>query len=317
MKKVLSIIMIVCILCVNVSSVFAVNRIGKINYSKVNYDKIENNYVQALTKAGKLKEKEDLFANENIDFNYKKSNSSTYIKTFDDNTTISVSEDGYAVSKIEGKYIKVFENFKGDVKKVRINLDSIENKLEKIRNADVHTEITPRSETYDEELDSFMGYFSYHERRATNNYRYYRLTVPKSDGSLETMDKGRGTALDEIQEWEETARMFLDNLENSIYLAEDLEGRIEDLALDAFDLVLDVVPYGKVVEGFMIMAEAGFELKENGWKAATITLITSTVSSVSDYISNVQTFVDMGYSAAEFPTYILSLKQLKKRFDAF
>lgn len=239
-------------------------------------DVLRENYEKALIDAGKF-EKNRFLINDNLSYS---NFDETLIETFEDNTTISVSEKGYGVAKIVGNYIEIIEVENGVRNEYKIDLIDIQNRINE-RNSkrlELKSEVTPMHIDYEEQLNSYMGYFSYYEMRGRDNYRSYTLTVPNQ------RDKVRGTSLVEKQPWELQDRNFLGVLKDGIYLGEDLDERLSSLASDTFDYFIDRVTKGKAVKAFLITAEVLYELGANGFKAAAVTAITSVDTIFNDIL---------------------------------
>ena len=303
MKRTIGMIMLVCILSLNIGNAYAMtNNVSNDIYNISN--EVEANYKKALIEAGKFENNRSLNNNNNISYF---EDDETLIQTFDDNTTISVSETGYAVARIVGDYIEVIEVENGIRNEHKINLTDIKNKTSETDNisAESTSEVAPMYIDYEKENYSFMGHFRYYEMRATDNYRSYRLTIPNE------RDKVRGTSLTGQQSWERQARNFLSLLDDSIYLGERLSDRLIDLGKDLLGRVADRVIQRKAVKIFLKSAEVFYEYTANGFKAATVTAITSAESILNDYIADVQSFVNVGYQAAEFTAYTVLLFELK------
>ncbi|KXG78940.1 hypothetical protein [Thermotalea metallivorans] len=340
MKKII-ILLISILLLGSISTGFAYT-----DKSNFNYEKLERNYQKALKeleaknyvknhnleKGNKDKIKDEILSNLISD-----DKSVNYIKNFDENdTTLVVSEEGYGIATIDGDYLFVIDYKDGKKNELKLKIKDLVNGKSKknneatnesneivnqeevnVQSINIDVPIQPYSETYESSLDSYKGYYEFYERRATGNYRYFRLTIPSSSGSGASLVKSRSTSSTSQQPFEVKAYDFLSQLELAIDTASSLKDDYQSLYIEMLSSLPGAKEYSTVVSAVLGFYETASAFSSSGFKSGLITLVKNVAAISSDYIANVNTFVTAGMALSNSVVYRVQLSNLNSYYISF
>ncbi len=309
-------------LIVLISSVFSSTAISQI--SDLNYNDVKINYNKALKEISSTDRimnlsisEEDFLKNSTV-INDKL----MYSNILSDGTTISASETGYAVARIENNSLIVIENQNGKTERHKINIDKIQDKAAKTLNQmDLKTTknnlIQPREIEYSKELDSYKGYFEFYQALYPNNLRSYTLTVPNGGGSGQTQFYSRSTSASNEQNFESIAFDFLNQLDLALDTASDLKRNWVDAAAGSLSFIPGFNESAAAVNAVLVLYETGHDYTEEGLAAAMKTYIVGAWGIASDYVGQVNTFVNTGLGVANSVVYRVQLRNLNNYYQSF